>query len=156
MFQALYADLARALEPAAEEASLRDDDEQVRKDIDTAIQLGLGHPMGPLTLLDLIRLGQNFTIQQFLTRENFAKRLEKGRFTWPNTKEGAVTLVRIQDEYPRSLDPVDGVVSRGANRREPGADHRRARRGRGRQPLRRERGRRARSSRSQPAKRSRT
>jgi len=27
-------------------------------------------------LLDLIRLGQNFTVQQFLTRENFSKRLE--------------------------------------------------------------------------------
>lgn len=26
----------------------------------------------------------------------FAKRLEKGRFTWPNTKEGAVTLSPAQ------------------------------------------------------------
>ena len=26
----------------------------------------------------------------------FAKRLEKGRFTWPNTKEGAVTLTPAQ------------------------------------------------------------
>jgi transposase len=26
----------------------------------------------------------------------FAKRLEKGRFTWPNTKEGSVTLTPAQ------------------------------------------------------------
>ncbi|NWF62876.1 MAG: tyrosine--tRNA ligase [Chloroflexi bacterium] len=31
-----------------------------------------------LSLVDLIRLGQNFTVQQFLARENFAKRLDKG------------------------------------------------------------------------------
>lgn len=34
--------------------------------------------LGELSLVDLIRLGQNFTVQQFLARENFAKRLEKG------------------------------------------------------------------------------
>ena len=31
-----------------------------------------------LSLVDLIRLGQNFTVQQFLARDNFANRLEKG------------------------------------------------------------------------------
>ncbi|MCC7118316.1 MAG: tyrosine--tRNA ligase [Anaerolineales bacterium] len=36
-----------------------------------------GEWLSKLTLVDLIRLGQNFTIQQFLARENFAKRLEK-------------------------------------------------------------------------------
>jgi tyrosyl-tRNA synthetase len=36
-----------------------------------------GEWLAELSLLDLIRLGQNFTIQQFLKRENFAKRLEK-------------------------------------------------------------------------------
>jgi tyrosyl-tRNA synthetase len=36
-----------------------------------------GEWLSKLTLVDLIRLGQNFTIQQFLVRENFAKRLEK-------------------------------------------------------------------------------
>src|ERR1700687_107031 len=35
-----------------------------------------GEWLSELSLLDLIRLGQNFTIQQFLKRENFAKRLE--------------------------------------------------------------------------------
>lgn len=37
-----------------------------------------GEWLSKLTLVDLIRLGQNFTVQQFLTRENFAKRLEAG------------------------------------------------------------------------------
>lgn len=36
-----------------------------------------GEWLSKLTLLDLIRLGQNFTVQQFLARENFAKRLER-------------------------------------------------------------------------------
>lgn len=34
--------------------------------------------LSELSLLDLIRLGQNFTVQQFLARENFSNRLEKG------------------------------------------------------------------------------
>lgn len=37
-----------------------------------------GEWLSKLTLVDLIRLGQNFTVQQFLARENFAKRLESG------------------------------------------------------------------------------
>lgn len=37
-----------------------------------------GEWLGELSLLDLIRLGQNFTVQQFLARENFSNRLEKG------------------------------------------------------------------------------
>jgi tyrosyl-tRNA synthetase len=37
-----------------------------------------GEWLSKLSLLELIRLGQNFTIQQFLTRENFALRLERG------------------------------------------------------------------------------
>lgn len=32
--------------------------------------------LSKLTLVDMIRLGQNFTVQQFLARENFAKRME--------------------------------------------------------------------------------
>ena len=34
--------------------------------------------LSELSLVDLIRLGQNFTVQQFLARDNFAKRLDKG------------------------------------------------------------------------------
>jgi tyrosyl-tRNA synthetase len=37
-----------------------------------------GEWLAELSLLDLIRLGQSFTVQQFLVRENFAKRLEAG------------------------------------------------------------------------------
>ena len=36
-----------------------------------------GEWLSKLTLVDLIRLGQNFTVQQFLARDNFAKRLAK-------------------------------------------------------------------------------
>ena len=37
-----------------------------------------GEWLSKLSLVDLIRLGQNFTVQQFLTRENFAKRFDAG------------------------------------------------------------------------------
>ena len=37
-----------------------------------------GEWLSELNLVDLIRLGQNFTVQQFLARDNFANRLEKG------------------------------------------------------------------------------
>lgn len=37
-----------------------------------------GEWLSRLTLVDLIRLGQNFTVQQFLARDNFSKRVEKG------------------------------------------------------------------------------
>lgn len=37
-----------------------------------------GEWLSELTLVDLIRLGQNFTVQQFLARDNFSTRLEKG------------------------------------------------------------------------------
>ena len=37
-----------------------------------------GEWLSELSLVDLIRLGQNFTVQQFLARENFSKRLESG------------------------------------------------------------------------------
>jgi tyrosyl-tRNA synthetase len=37
-----------------------------------------GEWLSELSLVDLIRLGQNFTVQQFLARENFANRMEKG------------------------------------------------------------------------------
>ncbi len=37
-----------------------------------------GEWLSKLSLVDLIRLGQNFTVQQFLVRENFAKRLDRG------------------------------------------------------------------------------
>lgn len=38
--------------------------------------------LAPLTFADLIRLSSHFTVQQFLTRENFAKRHAKGDPVW--------------------------------------------------------------------------
>jgi tyrosyl-tRNA synthetase len=37
-----------------------------------------GEWLSKLSLVDLIRLGQNFTVQQFLVRDNFARRFEAG------------------------------------------------------------------------------
>jgi tyrosyl-tRNA synthetase len=37
-----------------------------------------GEWLSELSLVDLIRLGQNFTVQQFLDRENFKNRLDRG------------------------------------------------------------------------------
>ncbi len=37
-----------------------------------------GEWLSELSLVDLIHLGQNFTVQQFLARDNFSKRLENG------------------------------------------------------------------------------
>lgn len=37
-----------------------------------------GEWLAGLRLIDLIQIGQTFTVQQFLARENFAKRMEKG------------------------------------------------------------------------------
>jgi tyrosyl-tRNA synthetase len=37
-----------------------------------------GEWLSKLSLVDLIRLGQNFTVQQFLARDNFSKRFDKG------------------------------------------------------------------------------
>lgn len=37
-----------------------------------------GEWLAELSLVDIIRLGQNFTVQQFLARENFSKRLDSG------------------------------------------------------------------------------
>jgi len=38
--------------------------------------------LAPLTFADIIKLASNFTVQQFLARENFVKRVEKGDPIW--------------------------------------------------------------------------
>ncbi len=38
--------------------------------------------LAPLTFAEIIKLAANFTVQQFLARENFAKRLERGDPIW--------------------------------------------------------------------------
>ena len=41
-----------------------------------------GDWLSPLTFKDVIKLASNFTVQQFLTRDNFAKRYAKGEAIW--------------------------------------------------------------------------
>ena len=47
---------------------LLDEGFATREDIDTAIHLGLAHPMGPLTLMDLIGLDTMLNIGEVLLR----------------------------------------------------------------------------------------
>ncbi len=48
---------------------LLDEGFATREDIDTAIHLGLAHPMGPLTLMDLIGLDTMLSIGEVLYAE---------------------------------------------------------------------------------------
>jgi 3-hydroxybutyryl-CoA dehydrogenase len=50
-------------------ASLFDEGFATREDIDTAIHLGLGHPMGPLTLMDLIGIDTCIAVGEVLFAE---------------------------------------------------------------------------------------
>jgi 3-hydroxybutyryl-CoA dehydrogenase len=50
-------------------ARLFDDGFATREDIDTAISIGLAHPMGPLTLMDLIGIDTCVSIAEVLVRE---------------------------------------------------------------------------------------
>jgi 3-hydroxybutyryl-CoA dehydrogenase len=50
-------------------ARLFDEGFATREDIDTAISLGLAHPMGPLTLMDLIGIDTCVSVAEVLVRE---------------------------------------------------------------------------------------
>lgn len=50
-------------------AQMVDEGVATREDIDTAITLGLGHPMGPLTLMDLIGIDTTVFVAEVLYRE---------------------------------------------------------------------------------------
>jgi 3-hydroxybutyryl-CoA dehydrogenase len=50
-------------------ARLYDEGFATREDIDTAISLGLGHPMGPLALADFIGIDTCVSIAEILFRE---------------------------------------------------------------------------------------
>ena len=66
-----------------------------------------GEWLSELSLVDLIRLGQNFTVQQFLARENFANRLEKGEAIYlKETTIGVAVFGRSPDYDPK----VDTIV----------------------------------------------
>lgn len=61
-----------------------------------------GEWLGELSLVDLIRLGQNFTVQQFLARENFSKRLDKGEAIYLH--ETFYALMQGYDAYALQTD----------------------------------------------------
>jgi 3-hydroxybutyryl-CoA dehydrogenase len=50
-------------------AQMLDEGLATREDIDTALTLGLGHPMGPLTLMDLIGIDTTLFVAEVLHRE---------------------------------------------------------------------------------------
>lgn len=61
-----------------------------------------GEWLSELSLVDLIRLGQNFTVQQFLARDNFSKRLEKGEAIYLH--ETFYALMQGYDAYALQTD----------------------------------------------------
>src|SRR5512135_2883935 len=61
-----------------------------------------GEWLSELSLVDLIRLGQNFTVQQFLARENFARRLEKDEPIYLH--ETFYALMQGYDAYAQKTD----------------------------------------------------
>ncbi len=61
-----------------------------------------GEWLSKLTLLDLIRLGQNFTVQQFLARDNFAKRLDNGEPIYLH--ETYYSLMQGYDAFAQQTD----------------------------------------------------
>ncbi|NJC95941.1 MAG: tyrosine--tRNA ligase [Anaerolineales bacterium] len=61
-----------------------------------------GEWLSELSLVDLIRLGQNFTVQQFLARDNFANRLEKNEPIYLH--ETFYALMQGYDAYALQTD----------------------------------------------------
>jgi len=78
------------------------------KDIDTAMELGYNHPMGPLKLTDVVGLDVRLSIAEYLHRElgsetfrppevlrqlvsegKLGKKTGEGFYSWPNDKEDA-------------------------------------------------------------------
>ena len=62
--------------------------------------------LSPLDFRDIIRLAQNFTVQQFLARENFAKRLEAGEAIYLH--EMFYSLMQAYDAYALKADAQVG------------------------------------------------
>jgi tyrosyl-tRNA synthetase len=62
--------------------------------------------LAPLNFLNLIKLAQNFTVQQFLTRENFAKRLDAGEAIYLH--EMFYSLMQAYDAYSLQTDAQVG------------------------------------------------
>ncbi len=58
--------------------------------------------LSPLDFRDIIRLAQNFTVQQFLARENFARRLDAGEAIYLH--EMFYSLMQAYDAYALKAD----------------------------------------------------
>ncbi|MBI1854667.1 MAG: tyrosine--tRNA ligase, partial [Chloroflexi bacterium] len=73
-----------------------------------------GEWLSELSLVDLIKLGQNFTVQQFLARENFAKRLEKDEPIYLHETFYALMqgydAVAMQTDEAMGQKPLVGVI----------------------------------------------
>lgn len=77
-----------------------------------------GEWLSELSLVDLIRLGQNFTVQQFLARENFANRLEKGEAiylheTFYALMQGYDAVVQKTDVQVGGTDQLFNIIVAG-------------------------------------------
>jgi tyrosyl-tRNA synthetase len=77
-----------------------------------------GEWLSELSLIDLIRLGQNFTIQQFLARENFANRLEKGEpiylhETFYSLMQGYDAVIQQTDVQVGGTDQLFNIIVAG-------------------------------------------
>jgi tyrosyl-tRNA synthetase len=77
-----------------------------------------GEWLANLKLLDLIKLGQNFTIQQFLDRENFAKRFQNGdpvylHETFYALMQGYDAVAQQTDVQVGGSDQLFNIISAG-------------------------------------------
>src|SRR5512141_1953270 len=77
-----------------------------------------GEWLSKLSLLDLIRLGQNFTVQQFLARDNFANRLENGEAiylheTYYSLMQGYDAVAQETDVQVGGTDQLFNIIVAG-------------------------------------------
>src|SRR5512141_737757 len=77
-----------------------------------------GEWLSELSLLELIRLGQNFTVQQFLARDNFANRLEKGEAiylheTYYSLMQGYDAVAQETDVQVGGTDQLFNIIVAG-------------------------------------------
>jgi tyrosyl-tRNA synthetase len=77
-----------------------------------------GEWLAELKLLDLIKLGQSFTLQQFLDRENFAKRWQKGepiylQETFYALMQGYDAVAQETDVQVGGTDQLFNIVTAG-------------------------------------------
>ena len=83
--------------------SMLDEGFATREDIDAAIQLGLNHPMGPLTLADLIGLDTCLQIGEVLYEE-----FRDARFAPPPLLRRLVSAGHLGRKTGRGFYPYDG------------------------------------------------